>query len=93
MVIETTFPSSDAMERLVAMGMEEGMSLALGQIDDLGTAIERRDPSVLAAEEAAERLTDAAGGARDRDGFACKLPAHVALPNASRIQARFARRR
>ena len=35
MVIETTFPSTDAMERLVAMGMEEGMSLALGQIDDL----------------------------------------------------------
>jgi hypothetical protein len=35
MVIETTFPSTDAMERLVTMGMEEGMSLALGQIDDL----------------------------------------------------------
>jgi Fe2+ transport system protein FeoA len=35
MVIDTTFPSTDAMERLVAMGMEEGMSLALGQIDDL----------------------------------------------------------
>lgn len=35
MVIETTFASTDAMERLVAMGMEEGMSLALGQIDDL----------------------------------------------------------
>jgi uncharacterized protein YndB with AHSA1/START domain len=35
MVIETTFPSTDAMERLVATGMEEGMSLALGQIDDL----------------------------------------------------------
>jgi uncharacterized protein YndB with AHSA1/START domain len=35
MVIETTFPSTDAMERLLAMGMEEGMSLALGQIDDL----------------------------------------------------------
>jgi uncharacterized protein YndB with AHSA1/START domain len=35
MVIETTFPSTDAMERLVAMGMDEGMSLALGQIDDL----------------------------------------------------------
>jgi uncharacterized protein YndB with AHSA1/START domain len=35
MVIETTFPSTDAMERLVATGMEEGMSLAVGQIDDL----------------------------------------------------------
>jgi uncharacterized protein YndB with AHSA1/START domain len=35
MVIETTFPSADAMERLVAMGMEEGMSLAVGQIDEL----------------------------------------------------------
>jgi hypothetical protein len=35
MVIETTFPSADAMERLVAMGMEEGLSVALGQIDHL----------------------------------------------------------
>jgi uncharacterized protein YndB with AHSA1/START domain len=45
MVIETTFPSADAMERLVSMGMEEGMSLALDQIDDLlgGTANERPD--------------------------------------------------
>jgi uncharacterized protein YndB with AHSA1/START domain len=34
-VIETTFPSTDAMERLVAMGMEEGIGLALGQIDDI----------------------------------------------------------
>jgi uncharacterized protein YndB with AHSA1/START domain len=35
MVIETSFPSADAMERLVTSGMEEGMSLAVGQIDDL----------------------------------------------------------
>lgn len=35
MTIETTFPSAEAMERLAAMGMEEGMRLALGQIDDL----------------------------------------------------------
>jgi uncharacterized protein YndB with AHSA1/START domain len=35
MVIETTFPSADAMERLVSMGMDEGMSLAVGQIDDV----------------------------------------------------------
>lgn len=31
--IETTFPSLAAMEQLVAMGMEEGMQLAMGQID------------------------------------------------------------
>lgn len=35
MVIEATFPSAQAMEQLMAMGMEEGMSLALGQIDGL----------------------------------------------------------
>jgi uncharacterized protein YndB with AHSA1/START domain len=35
MVIETTFPSAESMEQLVAMGMEEGMTAALGQIDDL----------------------------------------------------------
>lgn len=35
MVIETTFPSIAAMEQLVAMGMEEGITLAIGQIDGL----------------------------------------------------------
>jgi uncharacterized protein YndB with AHSA1/START domain len=33
MVIETHFPSVQAMEQLVSMGMEEGMAAALGQID------------------------------------------------------------
>jgi uncharacterized protein YndB with AHSA1/START domain len=35
MAVETTFPSLEAMEQLTAMGMEEGMSLAMAQIDDL----------------------------------------------------------
>jgi uncharacterized protein YndB with AHSA1/START domain len=35
MTIETTFPSLEAMEQLVEMGMEEGFTLAVGQIDDL----------------------------------------------------------
>ena len=30
-----TFPSVDAMEQLIAMGMDEGMAEALGQIDEL----------------------------------------------------------
>ena len=33
MTIESQFPSVEAMEQLVAMGMEEGMASALGQID------------------------------------------------------------
>jgi uncharacterized protein YndB with AHSA1/START domain len=33
MSITTTFPSAEAMEQLVSMGMDEGMSLAMGQID------------------------------------------------------------
>ena len=33
MSITTTFPSAEAMEQLVSMGMDEGMSLAVGQID------------------------------------------------------------
>jgi uncharacterized protein YndB with AHSA1/START domain len=37
MTIETTFPSLDAMEQMVAMGMEEGLTLAVGQIDALLT--------------------------------------------------------
>jgi uncharacterized protein YndB with AHSA1/START domain len=35
MAIRTTFPSLETMEQMVAMGMEEGMTLALGQIDAL----------------------------------------------------------
>ncbi|HEY4410314.1 MAG TPA: SRPBCC domain-containing protein [Acidimicrobiia bacterium] len=38
MVIVTTFPSTEAMEQLIAMGMEEGMAGALGQIDAILTA-------------------------------------------------------
>ena len=35
MVLTTTFASLDAMEELVRMGMEEGITLALGQADAL----------------------------------------------------------
>ena len=35
MVIESRFASREAMDQMVAMGMEEGMSQAVGQIDDL----------------------------------------------------------
>ena len=35
MVIATKFSSVESMEQMVAMGMEEGMTLAVGQIDDL----------------------------------------------------------
>ena len=33
MSVETRFPSREAMERVISMGMEEGMQQALGQID------------------------------------------------------------
>ena len=33
--IETTFASLEAMEQLIAMGMEEGMQQAMGQIDEV----------------------------------------------------------
>jgi uncharacterized protein YndB with AHSA1/START domain len=33
MSIESHFPSTEAMERVLAMGMEEGLTLAVGQID------------------------------------------------------------
>lgn len=35
MAIESRFPSLEAMEQLTAMGMEEGFTSALAQIDDL----------------------------------------------------------
>jgi uncharacterized protein YndB with AHSA1/START domain len=35
MTITTTFPSPEAMEQLIAMGMDEGMSEAVGQIDGI----------------------------------------------------------
>jgi uncharacterized protein YndB with AHSA1/START domain len=33
MTIESLFPSREAMEQILAMGMEEGMKQAVGQID------------------------------------------------------------
>lgn len=35
MDIESVFPSAEAMEQILAMGAEEGMTQALGQIDDI----------------------------------------------------------
>jgi uncharacterized protein YndB with AHSA1/START domain len=35
MAIETRFPSPEAMEQLVSMGMDEGMAAAVGQITDI----------------------------------------------------------
>ena len=35
MTIETHFPSLEAMQQLIQMGMEEGLTLAVGQMDAL----------------------------------------------------------
>ena len=35
MEVETTFPSTEAMDQMLSMGMEEGMASAIGQIDEL----------------------------------------------------------
>lgn len=35
MVIAATFPSLESMEKLLSMGMEEGITAAIGQIDDI----------------------------------------------------------
>ena len=35
MAIETQFPSLQAMEQLVSMGMEQGMTAAMGQMDEI----------------------------------------------------------
>lgn len=35
MAIETQFPSMEAMEQLVSMGMDEGMAAAMAQIDEI----------------------------------------------------------
>jgi uncharacterized protein YndB with AHSA1/START domain len=35
MEITSTFPSEEAMDQMIAMGMEEGMAASLGQIDEL----------------------------------------------------------
>jgi uncharacterized protein YndB with AHSA1/START domain len=39
MVIETSFPSREAMDKLLAMGLEEGMAAAVGQMDALVGAL------------------------------------------------------
>lgn len=38
MVLEASFPSSEAMDQLLLLGFAEGMSTAVGQIDDVLTA-------------------------------------------------------
>jgi uncharacterized protein YndB with AHSA1/START domain len=35
MTVQTTFPSLEAMDQMVAMGMQEGMTAAIGQMDDI----------------------------------------------------------
>ena len=35
MVMTTTFPSVEAMEKLTSMGMEEGLLAAMGQMDEI----------------------------------------------------------
>lgn len=35
MVLQSGFPSAEAMEQLIAMGMQEGLTAAVGQTDDL----------------------------------------------------------
>ncbi len=35
MLVETRFPSREAMDQILEMGMEEGMTAAIGQIDDI----------------------------------------------------------
>lgn len=35
MVLESTFPSKEAMEQIISMGMEEGITAAMGQMDAL----------------------------------------------------------
>ena len=35
MLVMTTFPSTEAMDRILTMGMAEGMSAALSQIDEI----------------------------------------------------------
>ena len=35
MAIESIFPTAEAMEQVLAMGMEEGLTQAVGQIDGL----------------------------------------------------------
>ncbi|GAA3343260.1 SRPBCC domain-containing protein [Amorphoplanes nipponensis] len=35
MVVVTTFPSADAMDQLIVMGFEQGLTAAVGQIDEV----------------------------------------------------------
>jgi uncharacterized protein YndB with AHSA1/START domain len=42
LTITSTFPSAEAMEQLTAMGMEEGMREAMGQIDDVLAGVAAR---------------------------------------------------
>jgi hypothetical protein len=74
--IETTFLSLDAMEQMVAMGMEEGTTLATGQIDCSGaTRTDRRGRSTTplrrrqARSETSANSTNSLSGGNTRRSF------------------------
>src|SRR5262245_23609929 len=50
MSVTTTFPSADAMEKLLEMGMDEGMSLAIGQIDGILAGLATTSPTQQGAQ-------------------------------------------
>lgn len=64
MTIETRFPSLAAMEQIVAMGMEEGMAAAIGQMDDILRALGSPGSAPLAAPPVMG--APSSGGARQR---------------------------
>jgi len=96
---ETAAKAIGGSARGIGFDLAEPHSIAaaladVGDVDYLSlAAIERGDSGTLRAEEAAERLADAAGGAGDRYRLACELLAHTVSRMASPIQARLARRR
>ena len=49
MSIESRFPSTEAMEQVLAMGMEEGLTQAVGQIDAIlaEDAVRRPSPTTI----------------------------------------------
>src|SRR5205823_3186391 len=47
MSIVSTFPSAEAMEQILAMGTEEGMTLGVGQMDAILAQAERPFPPIV----------------------------------------------
>src|SRR5450759_3235176 len=87
MVLSTSFPSAEAMDQLLAMGMREGLTAAVGQTDDLLAGAPQRSTTPLST------ATLLAGSTCTRTGDQIDSGVGGAHVRTARARSRLRRRR